>query len=83
VTAAHQKGAAAHRRAEDLAIAVDLILRSVPAVDDLVRALHGAGGSARLVKALRAKLARVRRPTIRDRVVARPDPAVWEKAFLR
>jgi hypothetical protein len=45
------------RPAEDLAIAVDLILRSVPAADDLVAVLEAAGGSARLVKALRAELA--------------------------
>ena len=47
----------AKRRAEDLSIAVDIILRSVAAVDDLVKALAAAGGSARLVRALRAELA--------------------------
>ena len=53
-------GAAARRRAQDLAIAVDLILRTVPAIDDLVRALDGAGGGARLVAALQRELARRR-----------------------
>ena len=48
------------RRSEDLTIAIDMILRSVPAIDDLIRALDGAGGSARLVRALRAELARRR-----------------------
>jgi hypothetical protein len=48
---------AATRRAEDLAIAVDVILRSVPAIDDLVRALAAAGGCQRLVRALCAELA--------------------------
>jgi hypothetical protein len=47
----------AARPAEDLSIAVDLILRSVPAVDALIAALEAAGGSARLVKALRGELA--------------------------
>jgi hypothetical protein len=37
--------------------ATDIILRSVSAIDDLVGALDGAGGSARLVKALRDELA--------------------------
>jgi hypothetical protein len=53
--------AAELRRREDLAIAVDLILRSVPAVDALVAALESAGGSRRLVGALRGELARRRR----------------------
>jgi hypothetical protein len=47
----------ARRRAEDMAIACGLICRYVGPVDDLVRALAAAGGSARLVKALRAELA--------------------------
>ncbi len=51
---------AARRRAEDLGIAVGLILRSVPAIDDLVAALDRAGGSVRLVGALRVELARRR-----------------------
>jgi hypothetical protein len=54
---AADRAAAAQRRAEDMQIAVDLILRSVPAIDDLLRTLDAAGGSARLVKALRAELA--------------------------
>jgi hypothetical protein len=45
------------RRAEDLTIAVDMILRSVPGIDDLLRLLDAAGGSGRLVRALRAELA--------------------------
>jgi hypothetical protein len=49
------------RRAEDMSIAVGLVLKSVPAVDDLIRALEGAGGCVRIVSALRAELAR-RRP---------------------
>ena len=55
--AAWQRAETTHRRAEDLGIAVDLILRSVPSIDDLVRLLESAGGSVRLVKALRAELA--------------------------
>jgi predicted RecB family endonuclease len=55
--AARQTAEAARRRAEDLGIAVDIIMRSVPPIDDLIRALGGAGGSARLVGALRAELA--------------------------
>ena len=51
---------AAQRRAEDLGIAVDLIVRNVAPVDDLVRLLDSAGGSARLVRALRAELAKRR-----------------------
>ena len=47
---------AAPCRAEDLSIGVDLILRSVPAVDDLIVALESAGGSSRLVGALRTEL---------------------------
>jgi hypothetical protein len=58
--AARQRAEAAARRAEDLSIAVDLILRSVSAINDLIAALDGAGGSARLVGALRAELARRR-----------------------
>ncbi len=41
------------RRREDLSIAVDLLMRSVPDIDALVAALDGAG-------ALRAELARRR-----------------------
>jgi hypothetical protein len=52
-----ERAEAARRRAEDLTIAVDLILRSVPAVDDLIRALDSAGGNARLAGALRGELA--------------------------
>jgi hypothetical protein len=62
---------AAQRRAEDMAAAVDLLLKSVPAIDDLVRLLEAASGSARLVAALRAELA-VRR---RTPVVITPRPA--------
>jgi hypothetical protein len=47
----------ARRRAEDLLIAVDLIIRHVAPIDELVRALDAAGGSVRLVGALRAELA--------------------------
>jgi len=47
----------AARKAEDLGIAVDIILRNVGPIDDLIRALEGAGGSQRLVRALRAELA--------------------------
>lgn len=52
--------AVARRRAEDMAIACALICRYVGPVDDLVAALNAAGGSARLVKALRAELTRRR-----------------------
>ena len=55
--AAGERAKAAERRAEDLGIAVDLILRSVPAIDDPMRLLDSAGGSARLVRALKAELA--------------------------
>jgi hypothetical protein len=48
------------RRAQDMSIAVGLIVRSVPAIDDLVRALEGAGGCVRFVGALRSELARRR-----------------------
>ncbi len=48
------------RQREDLAIAVDLIVRSVPAIDALVAALESAGGSRRLVGALRGELVRRR-----------------------
>jgi len=48
------------RRAEDLGIAVDILLRSIPAIDALIAALEGGGGSLRLVSALRAELARRR-----------------------
>jgi predicted RecB family endonuclease len=58
--AARKRAEAAHRRTEDLGIAVDILLRSVPAIDDLIAALDGAGGSVRLVGALRAELARRR-----------------------
>jgi predicted RecB family endonuclease len=58
--ATRQRAEAARRRAEDLGIAVDIIMRSVPAIDDLIAALDGAGGSVRLVGALRAELARQR-----------------------
>ena len=51
---------AALRRREDLSIAVGIVLKSVPAINDLIRALDAAGGSARLVGALRAELARQR-----------------------
>jgi hypothetical protein len=49
------------RRREDLAIAVDIVLKSVPATDALIAALESAGGSLRLVGALRAELAARRR----------------------
>lgn len=48
------------RRAEDISIAVDLLIRYVAPIDDLLRALDAAGGSARLVGALRAELAKRR-----------------------
>jgi len=48
------------RQREDLAIAVDIIVRSVPAVDALVAALESGGGSRRLVAALRSELAKRR-----------------------
>ena len=60
MTARSEALAAAERRGEDMLIAVDLLLRSVPAIDDLVKALDDAGGSQRLVKALRAELAKRR-----------------------
>jgi hypothetical protein len=46
-----------NRRREDLAISVDIILRSVSPIADLVRALEGAGGCTRLGAAPRAELA--------------------------
>jgi hypothetical protein len=49
------------RRREDLNIATDLILRNVGPIDDLVAALESAGGSVRLVGALRRELAARRR----------------------
>jgi hypothetical protein len=60
VTALGEALAAVQRRGEDLAIAVDLLLRSLPAIDDLVKALDDAGGSSRLVNALRAELTKRR-----------------------
>jgi hypothetical protein len=45
------------RRRQDLAIAVDIIVRSVSPIDDLIAALESAGGSVRLVGALRRELA--------------------------
>jgi hypothetical protein len=60
VTARSEALAAAERRGEDMLIAVDLLLRSVSAIDDLVKALDDAGGNQRLVKALRAELAKRR-----------------------
>lgn len=54
-------GAERRRQREDMSIAVDLILRSVPAIDALVAALESAGGSARLVRKLRAELAKGRK----------------------
>jgi hypothetical protein len=59
--AARVRAEAAHRRSEDLSIAVNIIMRSVPPLDDLIKALDGAGGSVRLVRALRAELAVRRR----------------------
>ena len=56
-----ERAAAAKQRAEDLAIAVDIVLRSVPAIDDLVTLLEAGGGSVRLVRALKAELAARRR----------------------
>jgi hypothetical protein len=47
----------AQRRAEDMAIATDIIVRHVAPIDDLVRALEGARGSVRLVRALKNELA--------------------------
>jgi hypothetical protein len=52
-----QRRHAPQRRAEDLSIAVDLLIRHVAPIDDLVRLLDSAGGSVRLVRALRAELA--------------------------
>lgn len=60
MTALGEALAAVQRRGEDLAIAVDLLLRSLPAIDDLVKALDDAGGSSRLVNALRAELTKRR-----------------------
>jgi hypothetical protein len=48
--------AAPRRRAEDLAIAVDLLIRYVAPIDDLVRVLAGSGVNVKLVNALRAEL---------------------------
>jgi hypothetical protein len=48
---------AAERRAEDLAIATDLLIRHVAPVDDLLRALEGSGCNKRLANALRSELA--------------------------
>ena len=49
------------RRRQDLDIAVDIIVRSVSPIDDLIAALESAGGSVRLVGALRRELAARRR----------------------
>jgi len=48
------------RRGEDLGIAVGILMRSVGPIDDLVKALESAGGSVRLVAALRSELAKRR-----------------------
>jgi hypothetical protein len=45
------------RQREDLAISVDLILKSVAPIDALISSLESAGGSLRLVAALRTELA--------------------------
>ena len=45
------------RRRQDLEVAIHLILRSVGPIDDLIRALEGAGGCVRLVGGLRTTLA--------------------------
>jgi hypothetical protein len=60
-----QRGAVAarqrhQRQREDLGISTDIILRSVAPIGDLIRALEGVGGCARLVAALRSELARRR-----------------------
>ena len=57
VTGVVERRVQAARRSEDLGIAVDMILRSIPAIDALIAALESAGASARLVRALRAELA--------------------------
>ena len=49
------------RRRQDLDIAVDIIVRSVSPIDDLIAALESAGGIVRLVGALRRELAARRR----------------------
>jgi hypothetical protein len=45
------------RRKQDLAIAVDMLLRAVPPIDDLTRILEASGAAPRLVRAIRAELA--------------------------
>ena len=56
-----EKADAAIRRRQDLAIAVDLIVRYVGPIDDLIAALDGSGATPRLLRALRTELARRRR----------------------
>jgi hypothetical protein len=52
--------AAALRRTEDRAIAIDLVMRSIPDIDGFARALEGSGLAPRLVGAPRSDLARRR-----------------------
>ena len=56
-----ERAMTAQRRREDLDIAVNIVLRSVSAIDALLAALESAGGSVRLVGALRAELTARRR----------------------
>jgi hypothetical protein len=51
--------AAVRRRAENLDIVANMMMR-VPAIDDLVRLLDESKAAPRVVKALRAELARRR-----------------------
>jgi hypothetical protein len=65
-----------------LRAAATAIARAVPDVDTLVQQLEFAGGSARLVKALRSALAEMRGVPRVDGV-ARPDPEMWWKGMGR
>jgi hypothetical protein len=69
------------RRAALRAAAI-AIARAVPDAGGLGRQLEFAGGSARLVKALRAAPAELR-STPRVDGVARPDPETWVKGARR
>jgi hypothetical protein len=71
--------AAAEMRRSAMLAAAGLIARSVPDLPGLIDLLEHAGGSSRLVAALRA------RPPAPATVggLARPDPAVWAELAAR
>jgi hypothetical protein len=78
MTAAEGKRAAAGMRSAALSAAATAVARHVPDLPGLVANLEFAGGSSRLVAALRAMVGERRMPDVGG--AARPNAGLWTGA---